>query len=109
MKRTSAKSKQGGAAKRSAKPSWKSNKILLGVAVYLAIGLIWSIVGLVSVKSAPYSCPDPARPGFKMLTETPNSNACRTVPEASSGAKVASVGVSTVLWLPLLIISSFTE
>jgi hypothetical protein len=111
MKRPSAKPKSG--AKRPAgaasKRGWLSRRLLLGITAYLAIGLVWSILQLASSKPPAYSCPDPVRPGQSLSVDQPTGNGCTRPPEAGLGAKVASVGVGTVLWLPLLIISGLTD
>lgn len=112
MKRSSAKRK-GGAAKRSAKSSWitfaKSHKVLAGIVVYLVIGLVWSLVQLVGSKPPAYNCPDSARPGQAIMVDQPTASECTRPPEAGLAAKAASVGVSTVLWLPLIIVSGLTD
>lgn len=76
--------------KRASKKSvgmagWSKNrKIAAGTGLYLAIGLIWSLVML--------------------TTAGGNGDAA---PGTSVGSNLMSVAVTTLLWLPLLLISSF--
>ncbi len=64
-------------------------RLLIGVAVYLVIGLIWSLSQFAQPAQTKRTDSQAGQPGL--------------------GVQAASVGIGTVLWLPLVIISSFSD